>query len=125
MTKEEAKELSIKKWQYVLDHFDEIEENNRTLEDITHDAERKYGLSNLTFDCPYCELFIKKIKDNFGRIFLDYKESCKGCPISLPEDYPNVDKMLHCAHPDHEWCIMDETQTRESVEDLLNLIKNS
>lgn len=126
MNKKEAKELSIKKWQIIVD--DGGEESN--LYDINSEEafELAEKVENLKYGCPYCELFVKK--DDEGC------EYCDGCPIDLPKEEYNYTKnnttgenkkvfLKGCCQNKHPWSIWTNNPCKETALDLLNFIKEN
>ncbi len=119
LTKEKAKELSIKKWEFIIEKGGDAD-----IEDIPEVKHFKYK-------CPYCELFVKK--DEYGY------EYCDGCPLDLPkEEYTYTkddsdwmsptEKEVYfkgCCQDNHPWSIWNDDPTVENAEAILKLIKEN
>lgn len=107
MTKKEAKELAIKKWQYIV---------NNNGSDIGIEIECP-ELEEFRSNCSYCE----KYMDTFNKIF----DFCAKCPINLPESkYENFNTpgCLQYAHPFYKW-FLDPTEV--NAQKVLYLILKS
>ena len=97
MNLEEAKELAIKKWQYIV-YNDGL--NNGLLS-------KHPELGEFPSHCSYCELFAS----------LEY--SCEGCPIR--PTYVSHFELGCCMyhHPFYIWC---NSRTKENAQAVLDLI---
>jgi hypothetical protein len=108
LTLEEAKALSIKKWEFIVDHNGD-EDEDLMFKDFPE-------LQNLKNDCALCELFY------------DTKDvglyCCAGCPIR-----PNIDdyddtQNTGCYQKIHPYYIWSSISTQENAQKVLDLIKN-
>jgi hypothetical protein len=97
MNKQEAKELCILKWEYIV-------ENGGSEEGLTENYPR---LRDLKAECAYCELYVK------------YR--CDGCPIQ-PEMQIN---RLGCFNREHPYNVWYYDSTKSNAQAVLDLIKNS
>lgn len=105
MTKEEAKELCILKWEYIV--------NNEGSED---GLINKYPeLNKLLYECAYCELYFN---DNS-------KHHCDNCPIKIKYSKRTNKYYGFCLTPDHPYNKWDNANTKENAQVVLDLIKNS
>jgi hypothetical protein len=104
MTKEEAKELCIKKWEYIVENDGD---DSRLIMDMPE-------LNNLVNQCAYCELYIGDRVNE--RLF------CKECPLNI-----NENQRFYCGcntdgHPFMKW---NNEPNKETAQAVLDLIKNS
>jgi hypothetical protein len=98
ITLSKAKELCIKKWEYIVENDGDYSEEDLVIE-IPE-------LIDLFSNCAYCELFID--------------EWCNHCPINLGKGvYKNI-ACLYAGHPFHTWV---HKRTKENAQTVLNLIK--
>jgi len=113
ITLEEAKTLSIEKWQEIVDN------NGYELDNSEYD-EFKY-------ECAFCELCVKKNELN--------NEYCDNCPIDLPkseynytlENLPLERRTVlfkGCCQDKHPWSIWNRNQTVKTAEVVLKMIEN-
>lgn len=102
MTKEEAKQLCIKKWQWIVDHDGSSDDIEKALPELV-----KYP-SN----CAYCELFR----------FTNSGVRCIDCPINMGLKRLNRDACCHYDHPWNNWVC---NRTKENAQTVLDLIINS
>lgn len=100
MTIEEAKELCIRKWEYIV-------ENDGILD--SYDLEDKIPeLKDCEANCAYCELYSLS--------------GCEECPINLGVTY---DIELSCRQLNHPFLIWANNQNKGNAQKVLDLIKNS
>lgn len=106
LTKKKAKELAIKKWEYIV-------ENDGSDSRLTLFVPEVY---NMLWRCPYCELFAT----NVGQ---DDNEYCFECPIR-PKIF-NIYKQPGCWQSDHPFKKWIQNKTKENAQKVLDLIKKS
>jgi hypothetical protein len=97
LTKEQAKELSIKKWEYIVG-------NNGNWKGLV----KKYPeLANLLAQCGYCEKYLRK--------------DCENCPLLIQIDGINC-SCYDGSHPHSKWAIK---RTKLNAQKVLDLIRES
>ena len=107
LTKKEAVELSIKKWEWIV-------ENDGILVSILL-YEKIPKLSVLISGCGLCEKYIKT-DDN-------HHYSCYKCPI-ISNDYNPKEENLGCRTKGHVWNKWTHKQTKKNAQKVLDLIKS-
>jgi hypothetical protein len=106
MTKEEAKEWAIKKWQYIVD-------NNGSSMGISKAIPKLEEFINV---CSYCELYFYISNEIF--------EYCVGCPLIVESenyDYGNSG----CGQKNSLYDIWYKDSTKENAQKVLDLIINT
>lgn len=99
LTLEKAKELAIKKWEWIVEN----KGKSFGVEDSIPE------LKGLNSECAYCELFA------------DYKDECDGCPLSFKKEGIQV---LGCFHKGHPYLKWDLRPTKSNAQKVLDLIKS-
>lgn len=98
LTKKEAKEWAIKKWQNIVGN-----------DGRTYELYSKYPeLNSMKNGCSYCELYFNRI--------------CDGCPIKPKiEEYDDINESgcVQEIHPFYQW---DIERTKENAQKVLDLI---
>jgi len=95
LTKKQAKELSIKKWEYIVS-------NNGDCEGL---LDKYPELKNLRADCGYCEKYWKAFGGCGGR-----------CPLNL--------KGITCSDEPHPWIEWVNNPTKANAQKVLALIRS-
>ncbi len=107
LTKKQAKEFSIKKWEYIV-------KNNGNSNDLVTNIPELKVLNN---QCGYCQKYV----DTISRTLND----CAECPIRPKiKDYDDYD-FLGCSQFSHPYNVWGKNPTKENAQLLLDLIKNS
>jgi hypothetical protein len=99
MERKEAKELCIRKWEYIVEHDGKMD--SAALEEAIPE------LTNLLCNCAYCELY--------------YNDDCTGCPINLSNANIRECGCRQENHPFLNWC---DYHSKENAQKVLFLIKN-
>jgi hypothetical protein len=88
-----AKELSIKKWECVINNF-----KGKVCYDEEELLKEFPELVYMRNYCPYCEEFLKDTKTSF---------TCEGCPVTIKIEKPNPDEKqyLDCGDEQHPYYI--------------------
>ncbi len=112
MKKQQAKKLSIVKWEAIV-------KNNG--KELNYKQLTELGLTNLFADCGYCEKYLHDLEDS---------KICRHCPLNAKKLNIKYDKVFnygeaHCLFNDHPYNIWQENQTVENAERMLNLIIKS
>ncbi len=102
-TLQEAYELVLNKWEYIVNNNGSIEGLNDALPELKHLISR----------CGYCDYFLAK-NDN--------KAACYNCPLNTK---PKIYDDFICCMPNHPWMIWFESKTKENAEAMLDLIKKT
>jgi len=103
MTQEEAKELSIKKWEYLVKH------PTASQPDLITNVPNILYLRSY---CGYCELYNKK----------ENRIDCTNCPIDfIKQDYQHCG----CNRKGHPFLAFINNRTKRNAQTVLNLIKQS
>jgi hypothetical protein len=99
MTEQEAKILSIRKWQWIVDNEGRTsnKENIKVWEAIPE-------LEDMIYYCPYCELF--------------WRSGCKKCPLNLRFVH-NSTGCHQLQHPFYFWCCNTIKANAQKVLDLI------
>lgn len=116
LTKEKAKEISIKKWEWVVDNEgidDKYDEDTDTFTDVSTALPE---LKDLTFTCGYCELYHKEIRG---------VQNCKGCPINIPKEDYDSKGSNGCSQDKHPWTQWNNNECVETAQAVLDLIRKS
>ena len=95
-TLQEAYDLAILKWQWVVNRG-----GGQYKEDL---AEEIPELGNFPANCSYCELF--------------YEDYCEGCPLNITPEFGGHG----CLEETHPWNIWMDDLTKENAEKVLELI---
>ena len=96
LTHEEAKRLSILKWEAIV-------KNNGSSEHLPE------ILASLLSECGYCE----KYRDKWNR-------NCGKCPLNLKGNLTEFS--MGCLVPGHPWNIWADNKTKENAQAVLDLI---
>lgn len=106
LTKEQAKELSKRKWEWIVEN-DGFDDDYNIYFEIPE-------LLDLANNCGLCELY-----------YFSFEEySCKNCPISPKrEDYDDIAN-TGCFQKIHPYYIWINNQNIENAQAVLDLIKN-
>lgn len=105
LTKKQAVELSIKKWEYIVSnkgHYNSDELDYAIPE-----------LKKVKFHCGLCEKYL--IND-------DYYD-CVKCPLFIEYENPNYDQ-LGCTQTEHPFNIWIDDESIENAQAVLDLIKS-
>ena len=109
LTKKKAKELCIKKWEYIVNN-DGILDGERLRFAIPE-------ISSLPGKCAYCELYRHTESVKFYY--------CFKCPLR-PKYSKDYDKYnFGCHQQNHSFKIWYNNNTKENAQKVLDLIKNS
>lgn len=113
LTKKEAKELSIKKWEYI------VEKKGAFPSNLTVMIPELKGLS---YSCGYCEKYL----NTYGKTL----DQCEKCPLRPKiKDYDDLTNVGCCqaVHPFDKWYNIEETSpdALQYAKELLELIKKS
>lgn len=107
MTQKEAIELSIKKWEWIVD--------NGGSYSVTELIGKFPGLEDFHNGCPLCELYYETSEGK--------KKRCAECPLA--EKYKRIYKdNCGChmkSHPFNKWCM---TYSKEDAQKVLDMLKN-
>lgn len=125
MTQEEAKEICIEKWKYIVEAGGDDEFAREWYLDDTG-----INLNNFRYNCPYCTLYVKEDEDG--------SEFCYGCPIDPPKStYTYVKENLEvgskamkymlkgCCQGKHPYSIWEVCPSKDTALEVLKLIENS
>lgn len=109
LTKKKAKELCIKKWEYIVNN-DGILDGERLRFAIPE-------IKDLSAECAYCELYLYTVS---AKIYY-----CFECPLrpKYSKDYDEYD--YGCLQQNHPFNIWWDNKTKENAQKVLDLIKNS
>jgi len=107
MTFEEAKQLSILKWEYLVEH------PKTELDDIPY---RIPQLRQILHHCGFCHLYFQETENGY----------CKKCPLAIGYD---VSKHPACAQQHHPFSCFeqaeDETMLRQYAGEVLSMIQKA
>jgi len=110
MTKQQAKELSIKKWEWIVDHQGDSDGQLDSMPELIP----------LLHECGYCEKYFYTKSDE---LLL-----CAKCPIRPGISEYNETGDSGCAqekHPYMKWCRANGAKKLHYAKQLLELIKQS
>ena len=97
LTKKQAKELSIKKWEYIVGNKGKSNGLNEVHPELL----------KLYCNCGYCENYFNNI--------------CKNCPLLIKVN----NQWLNCGIGSHPWNIWFNKQTKINAQKVLDLIRES
>lgn len=95
LSKEDTKELSLQKWEYIVGNDGSDHGLLYAVPDLKH----------MRNECSYCEVF----RDN----------ECEGCPVNVGRD----SKFSGCGQKFHPFMIWHNDRNRQNAELMFNLIK--
>lgn len=102
MTPEEAKELAIKKWQYIVNNNGDDRGLINAISDLAH----------LLNECAYCQLY------------LYFDRSCSGCPLNIIGQNCLKDDTFYRKWVD-AWHRNDTENMKKHAIEVLELIKTT
>jgi hypothetical protein len=104
LTKKKAVELSIKKWEWIVENNGKIN-YDKLFKDLPE-------LEGLLAQCGLCQLYVKDIC---------IEKWCEGCPIDIAE---RGNASHGCFAKDHPWNTWRKYGTKENAQAVLDLIKS-
>lgn len=107
LTKKQAVELSIKKWEYIV-------KNKGDESDI---KEYMTDLSLMQNQCPLCEKYW-----NYTSSFTKYADICTTCPLIIKSILTIDDS--GCLQPGHPFLLWNDNKTKKNAQAVLDLIKS-
>lgn len=108
LTKERAKELSIRKWEWIIENNGFVN-NDRLIEELPE-------LFDLAHYCGLCELYCFEHDSELSH--------CLNCPIRPKREYYNNTTNTGCFQRIHPYYIWYNEPNIENAQAVLELIKN-